>query len=160
MPQLFLKTPLCNMVLTEQEGAITALHFCGAQAEPFNDSTPLLNQAADELGRYLKGELKQFTVPVRAVGTPFMQRVWAELEKVPYGATVTYRELAEAAGSPKGFRAAGMACNRNPVPIFIPCHRIVGTNGSLTGYAGGLDIKSRLLALEQSGLLPAPEGAV
>lgn len=148
------------MVLTEQEGAITALHFCGTQVEPYNDSTPLLNQAAEELRRYLKGELRRFTVPVRATGTPFMQRVWTELEKVPYGATVTYRALAEAAGSPKGFRAAGMACNRNPVPIFIPCHRIVGVSGSLTGYAGGLDIKSRLLTLEQSGRLPAPEGAV
>ena len=81
-------------------------------------------------------------------GTAFQKRVWQVLTTIPYGQTLTYREVAEQADSPKAFRAAGMACHCNPVAIIVPCHRVVGSSGSLTGYAGGLDIKRRLLALE------------
>lgn len=82
-----------------------------------------------------------------------MRRAWEELCRIPYGETVSYRELAAAAGRPRGARAAGMACNRNPIPIIIPCHRVIGASGRLTGYGGGLDIKEKLLALEGKRLL-------
>lgn len=157
MPRLFFASPLCNILLTEKNGVLTSVEFCGKQELPFEENTPLLLRAKEELLRYLGGELKRFNTPVMASGTPFMLRVWAELIHIPYGKTLTYRQLAEASGSPKGCRAAGQACNRNPLPIFIPCHRVLGTGGSLTGYEGGLEIKRRLLALEQTGRLPPAE---
>lgn len=160
MPRLLFASPLCNILLTEQNGALTSVEFCGKQELPFDDNTSLLMRAKDELLRYFNGELTRFTTPVLASGSPFMLRIWAELVHIPYGETFTYRHLAEAAGSPKGCRAAGQACNKNPLPIFIPCHRVVGSGGSLTGYAGGLDIKSRLLTLEQTGHLPPAEEIV
>ena len=83
-----------------------------------------------------------------------MRMAWDELRRIPYGKTASYQEIAAAAGSPKGARAAGMACNRNPIAIIIPCHRVIGASGSLTGFGGGLDLKERLLALEKSGKLP------
>ena len=112
-------------------------------------STPLLRQAAAELREYFEGERKIFTIPLAPKGTPFQQRVWAALREIPYGATRSYKELAIAVGNEKACRAVGMANNRNPLPIFIPCHRVVGSDGKLVGYAGGLDAKKHLLELEK-----------
>ena len=97
---------------------------------------------------YLAGARRDFDLPLAPQGTPFQQRVWAVLREIPYGQTRSYRELALAAGSPRGYRAVGMANHRNPIPILIPCHRAVGADGSLTGYAGGLELKRKLLELE------------
>jgi methylated-DNA-[protein]-cysteine S-methyltransferase len=108
----------------------------------------LLKEAADQLKRYLTGELKSFSLPFRLDGTPFMKEVWQWLCKIPYGETRTYKQVAEQIGRPKAARAVGLACNRNPLPIFIPCHRVIGSNGTLTGYRGGIDMKERLLCLE------------
>lgn len=110
---------------------------------------PALRKAADELVRYFSGDLQAFTVPMAPSGTPFQESVWRALLEIPYGATWTYSAVAERVGRPSAVRAVGTAIGRNPLGIFIPCHRVVGKDGSLTGYAGGLEKKRALLDLEQ-----------
>ena len=110
--------------------------------------TALLDEAVHQLNQYFKGELRQFTLPLNPTGTEFYHNVWDELLNIPYGKTETYGEAAVKVNRPKAARAVGLACNRNPIPIIIPCHRIIGKDKSLTGYAGGLDIKKKLLKIE------------
>jgi len=110
--------------------------------------TPLTLQAAAELGEYFAGQRKIFTVPLSPHGTEFQMAVWKALRAIPYGQTRTYSEIAAAVGRPKAARAVGMANHDNPLLIFTPCHRVVGKNGGLTGFACGLEIKRRLLELE------------
>lgn len=110
---------------------------------------PLIARAACELLSYLAGDLRAFTVPIAPAGTPFMQSVWAAVREIPYGQTASYGDIAAAIGNSRASRAVGMANNRNPIPIIIPCHRVIGRDGSLTGYGGGLPLKERLLALER-----------
>jgi O-6-methylguanine DNA methyltransferase len=105
-----------------------------------------------EIHRFLRGTLRQFTVPVDLRGTEFQQDVWKAIASVNYGQTASYGELAAKIGRPRATRAVGQATGANPVPIIIPCHRIVGSSGDLTGFAGGLPLKERLLALEQGAL--------
>jgi methylated-DNA-[protein]-cysteine S-methyltransferase len=111
-------------------------------------------QPTDELREYFAGERREFTLRLAPHGTPFQQRVWQELCLIPYGETWSYGELASRIGQPSASRAVGLANGRNPLPIVIPCHRVIGANGSLTGYGGGLPIKQQLLALERGGSLP------
>jgi methylated-DNA-[protein]-cysteine S-methyltransferase len=113
----------------------------GRAAEPFK-------AAADQLDAYFAGELTTFELPLAPRGSEFQQRVWAALQEIPYGETESYGQLAERIGSPGAARAVGLANGRNPIGIVIPCHRVVGSNGSLTGYGGGLDRKRALLDLE------------
>ena len=147
-------SPIGPLTLVEEDGALAAVHFhpdLPRDAASFAlPSTPLLRQAAAELREYFAGQRRQFTVPLAPKGTPFQQKVWKALQEIPYGETRSYKEIAIAAGNEKACRAVGMANNRNPLPIFIPCHRGVGSNGKLVGYAGGLDVKTFLLELEQS----------
>jgi O-6-methylguanine DNA methyltransferase len=103
-----------------------------------------------QLLEYFTGKRREFTIPLHQMGTPFQLKVWEELSRIPYGETRSYGELAKKVGNPKGQRAVGMANNRNPLGIVVPCHRVIGKNGSLTGYAGGLDVKKKLLELEKS----------
>lgn len=110
----------------------------------------LLSQAAREIGEYFAGRRRAFTVPTAAAGTPFQQAVWNALKEIPYGETRSYGEIARQIGHPRASRAVGQANNRNPLPIVVPCHRVIGASGALTGYAGGLDIKVRLLELERT----------
>ena len=110
--------------------------------------TLLIRQAFEQLELYLSGQLKEFNLPLLPEGTPFMQSVWQRLLEVPYGQTASYKDIAIAIGNPQGCRAVGLANNRNPIPIIIPCHRIIGSNGNLVGYGGGLDMKIKLLRLE------------
>ena len=110
---------------------------------------PLLELAAAELAAYFTGQLRVFTVSLAPAGTAFQQQVWAALRTIPFGETATYGEIAARVGNPKACRAVGQANNRNPIPILIPCHRVIGTGGQLTGYAGGLEVKRQLLALEK-----------
>ena len=110
--------------------------------------SPVVREAFRQLELYLDGKLREFDLPMRPEGTPFMKRVWSELVKVPYGATTSYKELAEASGNPKAVRAVGTANAKNPIAIFIPCHRVINTGGKLGGYGGGLDLKKTLLELE------------
>lgn len=117
------------------------------------DELPVLKQTAAELREYFAGVRTDFTVPLSLAGTAFQQSVWAELCHIPYGATWSYVELARRIGSPQASRAVGAANGRNPVPIIVPCHRVIGASGQLTGYGGGLPRKKFLLELEQ----PSPQ---
>jgi methylated-DNA-[protein]-cysteine S-methyltransferase len=112
------------------------------------DLPPVLRQAVEELREYFAGERREFTLPLAPAGTPFQQQVWAALREIPYGATCSYGRIAGRIGRPKACRAVGMANNRNPIAIVVPCHRVVGASGALVGYAAGLEVKEKLLALE------------
>lgn len=116
-----------------------------------NDHTPspLSDRAAKQLEEYFQGQRQEFDLPLRSIGTPFQMAVWEALKAIPYGETRSYGQIAAAIGNPKASRAVGMACNRNPLWIVIPCHRVVGSTGKLTGYEGGLDMKRALLELEK-----------
>jgi methylated-DNA-[protein]-cysteine S-methyltransferase len=137
--------------IAEENDRITNLYF-ESHAIPHNvrpQETPLIAEAFRQLKAYLAGDLTFFTVPLALHGTDFMQNVWRTLCTVPYGKTASYKEIAIASGNPTAFRAVGLANNKNPIPIFIPCHRIIGADGKLVGYRGGLDIKIQLLDLEK-----------
>ena len=111
--------------------------------------TPAIAEAFKQLTEFLDRKRTDFNLKLAPKGTPFQKRVWAELLKIPYGKTVSYQDIAVAIGNPKACRAVGMANNKNPIPIFIPCHRVIGKNGKMIGYAGGLDCKKSLLDIEQ-----------
>jgi methylated-DNA-[protein]-cysteine S-methyltransferase len=113
------------------------------------DSDPVLAAGADQLNAYFRGELTSFDLPLMLDGTPFQQTVWSGLRDIPYGETLSYGELAMRIGQPSASRAVGLANGRNPVAIVVPCHRVIGADGSLTGYGGGMDRKRFLLGLEQ-----------
>ncbi len=114
------------------------------------EDNTIFSDAVSQLVQYFEGRLKQFDLDLQPQGTGFQRRVWQALLTIPYGATVTYGEIAEQIRNPKAFRAVGLANKCNPIPIIIPCHRVIGKNGKLTGFAGGLDIKQALLDLERS----------
>lgn len=146
-------TPVGVLEITEDGEGICAVDVVrDAPASGTGDPppTPLLTQAVRELTEYFAGGRKAFDLPLSPHGTPFQRSVWDALTMIPYGETRTYAEIAAAVGCPKGARAVGMANHNNPVMILIPCHRVIGANGSLTGYAGGLDVKKALLTLEGS----------
>ncbi|MDD4172006.1 MAG: methylated-DNA--[protein]-cysteine S-methyltransferase [Syntrophomonas sp.] len=149
----FKETLIGRIGMEEEDGCITHLWFENdivpqnlEQAE-----TPLIKEAFEQLELYLNGQLKEFSLPLQPEGTPFMQSVWQKLLEVPYGQTASYREIATAVGNPRAVRAVGMANRRNPIPILIPCHRIIGSKGDLVGYSSGLDLKRKLLDLETKG---------
>jgi methylated-DNA-[protein]-cysteine S-methyltransferase len=149
-------TPLGVVFATTVGGALTGLYFEGGRHAPpvaphwVEDprAEPLVT-VKQQLLEYLAGLRTRFDLVLAAQGTPFQQRVWREIAAIPYGEVITYAELARRAGAPGCARAAGAATGRNPLSIIVPCHRVVGTNGALTGYAGGLERKSHLLALEK-----------
>lgn len=152
-------TELGNMTVIEADEAVSEVYFTGEESQreftllEFEEKeTPLLLQAKQELLEYSRGERTEFELPLRAEGTEFQKKVWAALCTIPYGETRSYKQIAEQVGSPKGFRAVGMANHNNPISIIVPCHRVVGSDGSLTGYAGGMDRKKTLLALERADL--------
>ena len=113
------------------------------------NETKLLKKAVLQLNEYLEGMRTEFDLPLNPKGTEFQKKVWDALVSIPYGETRSYKQVAEAIGNPKAYRAVGMANNKNPIMIFIPCHRVVGSDGSLTGYAGGLDMKEKFLSIEK-----------
>ncbi len=153
MKRIHWTSPLGPICIEAEGDAVTALYFCGeADAAQTPDApSPLLEAAAAELEEYFAGRRRSFTIPASPCGTAFQQAVWDALRAIPCGEVRTYGQIAAAIGRPKAARAVGNACNRNPVAILIPCHRVVGASGSLTGYAGGLDKKAALLALEGAG---------
>lgn len=112
--------------------------------------SPIIIEAKRQLDDYFNKKLKIFSLPLNPSGTPFMLTIWKLLQEIPYGEIITYKELAQKAGNPKAARAVGLANNKNPIPIIIPCHRVIGSNGSLTGFRGGLDMKKKLLDLEKN----------
>lgn len=140
--------------LEEENEALCALSFCPdgvPELEPLPRKvceTPFLQEVEEQLNEYFAGARREFDLPLAPKGTPFQQAVWAELLKIPYGEVRTYGQLAAALGKPNASRAVGGACHCNPIAIVIPCHRVVGANGSLTGYAYGVEMKKYLLELE------------
>ncbi len=150
----FIDTPVGKLLLTKKQDNIHTISFT-KKDKPF---TPDISWKEDknkfskeikEIADYFSGKLKEFFSFPIPEGTDFQQKIWKALLDIPYGSTMSYQEIATAAGSPKGARAAGNALNINPLPIIIPCHRVIGKNGSLTGFGGGLPIKKYLLELEQ-----------
>lgn len=138
--------------LRETDGRLTRM-WVGDRVPSGTDGlniaeTSLLREAKRELDAYFAGRLRAFSVPLAPRGTAFQERVWEELRRIPYGQTVTYGEVARRIGAPQAARAVGLANGRNPLPVFIPCHRVVGAGNKLVGYTGGLDIKVALLAVE------------
>ena len=145
-------SPVGRLVLTEQDGFLVRVTFSSSE-DPVSPAweTVLLREARKQLAEYFAGERKTFDLPFFFSGTDFQQKVWQALSEIPYGKTVSYQELAEKIGNPLACRGVGMACHRNPLPVFIPCHRVIGKDGRLTGYGGGLSVKEFLLCLEQGG---------
>ena len=143
------ETPLGVLTLLEENHALIAVSF-GRQPVAALEQTPLLMQTEKQLKEYFKGQRNVFDLPLQMKGTQFQQEVWKALQEIPYGETRTYSDIAVAIGRPKATRAVGMANHCNPLAIIVPCHRVIGKNGSLTGYAGGLEKKQALLALESS----------
>ncbi|MHB1392859.1 MAG: methylated-DNA--[protein]-cysteine S-methyltransferase [Clostridia bacterium] len=152
MPMIFYESDVGRIGITEKDGRIIKVYITNDTVPKDVQlcETPLLKEAARQLESYFAGELREFTLPLAPEGTDFMKKVWEALCKIPYGLTASYKEIAEKIGTPKAARAVGLANNRNPIPIFIPCHRVIGADGSLTGYAGGLEMKKRLLYLEKT----------
>ena len=148
-------TPLGTLFATAIGTTLTGIYYEGGrhappisrewQEDPY--SSPL-KECAEQLADYFAGKRQCFDLPVAPHGTPFQERVWREIARIPYGETITYAELASRAGATGCARAAGAATGRNPLSIVVPCHRVVGSDGSLTGYAGGLERKTRLLEIE------------
>ena len=149
MDLILFDTPVGAIGLEEENGAIVRLLLPGAPAPRIAcHETPLLTEGKRQLLEYLAGVRRVFDLPLAPKGTAFYRSVWRALEEIPYGETRSYRDIAQTVGRPKAVRAVGQANHNNPIPIIIPCHRVVGANGSLTGYGGGLDLKERLLRLE------------
>ncbi len=148
-------SPIGSLFLYEEDQKLVKIGFNKATKEKFIDNeyllkmTDLLKQACNELDEYFKGKRLSFNIPLNLKGTSFQKKVWKALQNIPYGNTTSYKEIAEIVGSPKGYRAVGNANNKNPIPIMIPCHRIIGSSGGLVGYAGGLSKKKKLLSLEE-----------
>lgn len=140
-------SPIGAVRLTEEGASIIRIELTDA-ALSSSAPTPLLSEAEHQILAFLNGERRQLDLPIRMVGTPFQQRVWRALQQIPYGATRTYREIASAIGNPRASRAVGMACNKNPLLLIVPCHRVVVANGKLVGFAYGTEAKRWLLELE------------
>jgi len=156
----YLDTPIGRLLLARDDAGLREICFEGpAEAGPHvparvgaGPDDNLFEDVVAQLMEYFAGTRRQFELPLAPAGTPFQQRVWAALLDIPYGQTISYGELAARIGQKSASRAVGLANGSNPLPIVIPCHRVIGANGKLTGYGGGLPIKERLLALERGGL--------
>lgn len=147
-------SPVGSLTLFATETALTGLSWenearatrLGAVRAPTGH--PVLKMAAQQLSEYFAGRRTDFDIPLSAQGTQFQRKAWQQLRKIPYGKQISYGEQAKRIGKPKAVRAVGGANSKNPIGIIIPCHRVIGANGNLTGFAGGIDIKRRLLILE------------
>ncbi len=140
------QSPFGSIIIQENNGALSTVKFGHCQQQ---DTSPLLTETMRQLDEYFAGQRKNFNLPLSINGTAFQQKVWHALQQIPYGQTVSYKDIAVAIGNPKACRAVGMANHNNQICIIIPCHRVIGSNGSLTGYAEGIDIKQQLLDLEK-----------
>ncbi|MDR2088952.1 MAG: methylated-DNA--[protein]-cysteine S-methyltransferase [Clostridiales Family XIII bacterium] len=148
----YCESPVGRIGIAEEDGAVTHVFFEneGSPAADFAVAeTPLLRRAATQLAEYFGGARTAFDLPLTPRGTAFQLSVWHALREIPYGETRSYKDIAARIGNPKAYRAVGMANNRNPISILIPCHRVIGTGGGLVGYAAGLSAKRFLLDLER-----------
>ena len=151
-----LDSPVGELLLTEDGEYLTRVHFSHSGSSHAidpnwirDDSAATLTEVSAQLVAYFAGELRQFALPIRAAGTEFQQRVWTELQRIPYGETISYGELARRIGNPEAARAVGLANGKNPIGIIVPCHRVIGADGALTGFGGGIANKRRLLEIER-----------
>ncbi len=158
-------SPLGDILLVANADALTGLHFVDQKYLPEktyewvrDGFLPVLTEARRQLAEYFTGERREFDLPLAPTGTEFQQAVWMKLREIPYGTTTSYGAIAQRLGQPTASRAVGAANGRNPLGIIVPCHRVVGSAGSLTGYAGGLERKQALLALEQGQQTLLPSG--
>lgn len=152
-------SPFGEIALTANDEGITALAFQGGAAplvihDNFRENHPVFNKARQQLDEYFSGERTTFSVPLAPKGTPFQQKVWQALTQIKQGETKSYAWLAEKINNKKAVRAVGTANGANPIALFIPCHRVIGSNGKLTGYAGGLGLKAKLLMHEKAHFTP------
>lgn len=156
-------SPLGPLTLVTRAGGLAGVYMTQQRHLPPEDTfgprvavtdVPLLTRTADQLAAYFTGDLRDFDLDMSTSGTPFQRRVWTALRDIPYGETVTYGELAAAVGQPTASRAVGLANGRNPLSIVVPCHRVVGANGSMTGYGGGIERKRWLLDFERGTRQP------
>ena len=150
-----MESPVGELLLTADDKALTGIYFDdGRDHHVIEDdwkeraTLPVLKDARQQLEEYFAGRREEFDLPLAPKGTPFQRRVWKALERIPYGETQSYGEIARKIGKPKAVRAVGAANGANPLSVVVPCHRVIGTDGSLTGYGGGLPRKRALLALE------------
>ncbi len=156
-----IESPLGPLLLAADDAGLRSIDFVNGRQPGKRPTYPdpssranaaVLREAIRQLAAYFAGELEIFDLPLAPEGTPFQLAVWRRLNDIPYGETISYGELARRLGNPKASRAVGLANGANPIPIVIPCHRVIGSNGKLTGYGGGLPIKEKLLALERRQL--------
>lgn len=150
---IYISSPLGRILLVADDRGLTMINFQdgkGAKKPPHTstESAASFKEAAEQIRAYFRGELKKFKLPLSPQGTAFQLGVWKAMSGIPYGKTISYRELAQRAGRPKAWRAAGAAAGRNPLPIVVPCHRVIGSDGRLTGFYGGIHLKEYLLKLE------------
>ncbi|MFJ8046946.1 methylated-DNA--[protein]-cysteine S-methyltransferase [Streptomyces luteogriseus] len=151
-------SPYGPLTLVAEDGVLCGLYMTDQRHRPQEETfgtrdDTLFAETEEQLKAYFAGELKEFTVALRLTGTPFQRTVWDRLRRIPYGETRTYGQLADTLGAPTASRAVGLANGRNPIGIIVPCHRVIGANGSLTGYGGGLERKQRLLDFERGAAL-------
>jgi methylated-DNA-[protein]-cysteine S-methyltransferase len=150
----YMESPVGRLLLAGDEEGLRFVSFAEGKHPPKPESdwryhTEPLQRAVGQLSDYFAGNLRRFDMPLQLRGTPFQLTVWRALQDIPYGQTISYGELARRVGNPHGSRAVGLANGSNPIAIVVPCHRVIGSNGKLTGYGGGLDNKETLLALER-----------
>jgi len=143
------QTQAGSLWICEEDGYITYVAYRDVSLGYDKKETPLIKKTYEQLMEYFDGQRTVFDIPINASGTAFQKQAWSALSSIPYGETRTYKQIAELIGNPKGCRAVGLANNRNPISIVVPCHRVIGTNGKLVGYAGGLHVKEKLLLLEK-----------
>ncbi len=153
MTKCIVETKIGLLEIAEEEGYIVGISYFDGEKSSFrSDFSPLITDAVKQLNEYFSGERKIFDLPIKYEAMPFCKRVWDTLQKIPYGQTWTYKDIADMLDKPKAYRAVGNACNKNPLLIVVPCHRVVNTNGRLGGFAAGVKIKKSLLDLEKSSL--------
>ncbi len=154
-------SPLGDLVLAAADDALTGLYIAhppkSLDTSSWRRDAEPLRDAIAQVRAYFAGELRDFDLPLAPAGTPFQRQVWEALRTIPYGETRSYGYIAAAIGRPSASRAVGMANGRNPISIIVPCHRVIGSNGLLTGYGGGLDRKQILLDLERRAVAPERE---
>lgn len=157
MSYTMMNSPVGPLLLAGDESGLRLVHFASGRRPKspqrgWTDDSAPFKEVIRQLKAYFDGKLKDFELPLVLDGTEFQLLVWSNLQKIPYGETVSYGQLARRIGSPEAARAVGLANGSNPIPIIIPCHRVIGSNGDLTGFGGGLPVKKRLLALESRQL--------
>lgn len=146
----FYETNIGKIKIAEEENKIIQISITDNNLDGRVEETEIIKDTYIQIKEYLDGKRREFQVQINPKGTEFMKKVWNELMNIPYGKTCSYGEIAEKIGNPKASRAVGMANNKNPIMIIIPCHRVIGKNGKMVGYAGGIDIKEKLLNIEKS----------